>query len=149
MTKAFSSRSKTLSARTMLLAGALALLLVPAMESRASAADTWNYYCGSNVSARSYCLKGSSWGPNQRYGYFTVNAVEGNAGPRKCAIIDVYSNFNHVMVKRFKACGTGQQVAVGVTSQYKNFWAYSMFAYAYNGSDRTQYLLGYAYGYAK
>jgi hypothetical protein len=135
-----------LSVRGLLLAGALALALIPVLESRASAAPTTNYFCGSYVLPNSYCTKSSAWGPPTIYGFFTSATVEGESGFRKCAILIVYSNTSGLEVARFKNCGTNSHHSVAITSQYNNPWLYGMFAHVYNGSSQKKGLLGWAIG---
>jgi hypothetical protein len=143
--------------RSLLLAGALALLLIPVMESRASAAGGVHPFCYPSatsdqskwVPANSYCQKAQAGYYPQLYGsFFWSDATTGRPGNRFCSIIDVYSLSTGLAVHRYKSCTTsGSSVRATVTNgAYGNRFAYAMFAYVYNGSSVRLPLAGWAAG---
>jgi hypothetical protein len=146
--------------RSLLLAGALALALIPALESRASAATYGlHYYCAASASSdqstwvppNSYCQRGTGGQPAQLVGSFTRNEVGGpRTNQRRCAIIDVYSTTTGLQVKRYKACtapGEWSKTVQMTNGEYLNQNKYIMFASVYNGSSTRQNLGGTAFGY--
>lgn len=143
--------------RALLLAGALALLLVPLMESRASASGGIHPFCqpfatsdkSKWVPPNSYCLKAAPGYHTSLYGQFGfVDATSATSGQRFCAILDVYSNITRGFVKRFKSCSYSgfYPPRAQITSPYTNWFLYSTFAYVYNGSSKPQLLGGVAAG---
>jgi hypothetical protein len=143
--------------RALLLAAALALLLIPLTASRASASPGVHHFCqpfatsdkSKWVPPNSYCLKAAPGFHPQLYGDFGfVDATSTAVGQRFCAILDVYSNVTYGFVKRFKSCSTSGYYPprAQLTSPYTNFFAYSTWAYVYNGSSKPQLLGGAAAG---
>jgi hypothetical protein len=144
----------------MLLAGAMALMLLPFAASNASAAGTngVHHYCAATASSNqstwvppnSYCQRGTGGQPAQLVGSFAWNeAGTGRSGQRFCAIIDVYSTSSGVLVQRYKNCtSTSNTVRVYMTNgAYMNQSRYIMFASVYNGSSSRLNLGGAAAGY--
>jgi hypothetical protein len=144
--------------RVLLLASALALLLIPLLESRANAAYSASPFCqpfatpdrSKWVPPRSYCSRSAPGYPTVEYGSFDSAAVSsGTNGLRRCAIIDVYRRSPAGLAHRYKTCTYGGDAWAYVTNAaYKNPFVYFMLASAYNGSDKAQLLSGVAFGYA-
>lgn len=145
--------------RSLLLAGALALLTFALTASPASAKTYGvHHYCAASASSNqstwvppnSYCQKGTGGQPAQLVGSFGWNeAGTGHAGQRFCAIIDVYSTSSGVLVHRYKTCTTtSNTVRTNMTNgTYLNQNKYIMFASVYNGSSQRLNLGGTAAGW--